>query len=165
MPAFAIEQTPSTFAADRREAGLVLRPLRGPSESPLIPLSSGRHVIGSGPDADVRLEIPGVEPQHAVLLVGPSRSVLKAFSRFTWVNDGVVRECVLKPGDRLCIGPLEFEVLKGKGRRREARVVVGEPVVNPHSRSLRASRRLLRILRLQFRWNMRGAVASRSSVN
>jgi len=119
MTAFAIDSSEPRQAAASREASLMLRPIRGHADSPLIPLGIGRYVIGSGPDAEVRLETHGVDAQHAVLLVGPQRSVLKAFSRFTWVNDGVVRECAVRPGDRICIGPVEFEVLKAKPRRRK----------------------------------------------
>ncbi|QDT55025.1 hypothetical protein Pan44_30660 [Caulifigura coniformis] len=108
----------------------MLRPIRGHADSPLIPLGIGRYVIGSGPEADVRLETKGVDAQHAVLLVGPQRSILKAFSRLTWVNDGVVRECAVRPGDRICIGPVEFEVLKAKPRRRKP-AVASEPAPRP----------------------------------
>ncbi len=127
MTTLAIDSSSSRLADPRTAVGLILRPVRGQSEAPLIPLAVGRHVIGSGPDAEVRLEIPGVEAQHAVLLVGPQRSVLKAFSRFTWVNDGVIRECAIKPGDRLCLGPVEFEVLKGKSRRRRTEAPASPP--------------------------------------
>jgi hypothetical protein len=117
MTALAIDSTQSATKS-RQEAGLLLRSIRGAADSPLIPLGVGRHVIGSAPDADVRLDVHGVEAQHAVLLIGPHRTVLKGFSRFTWVNDGVVRECAVKPGDRVCFGPVEFEIVKPKSRRR-----------------------------------------------
>jgi hypothetical protein len=118
MTALAMDFPSSRSATSPREAGLVLRPTRGHDDAPLIPLAVGRHVLGSSPEADIRLDAAGIEPQHAVLLVGPQRSVLKAFSRFTWINDGVVRECAIRPGDRICIGPVEFEVLKGKAKKR-----------------------------------------------
>jgi hypothetical protein len=128
MTALAIDSVQSATTNSRRETGLLLRSIRGPADSPLIPLGVGRYVIGSAPDADVRLDVHGVEPQHAVLLIGPQRTVLKGFSRFTWVNDGVIRECAVKPGDRVCFGPVEFEIVKPKSRRR--RLPASTPVVH-----------------------------------
>lgn len=135
MTVLNIDAQATRAVQQRRETGLVLRPIRGNADAPMIPLGIGRFVIGSGPDADVRLEVAGVDAQHAVLMVGPQRSVLKAFSRFTWVNDGVIRECAVKPGDRLCIGPVEFEVLKGKSRRRpeSTRAHKQSPASEPHA--------------------------------
>jgi predicted nucleic acid-binding Zn-ribbon protein len=90
-------------------APLVLEPPRhcGLSSIALVP---GRHLIGSAEDCGIRLELEGVLDRHALILVGESRTIVKAIDPRTWINDGPVTEMALRAGDRLSIGPLTFRV-------------------------------------------------------
>jgi Chromosome segregation ATPases len=70
----------------------------------------GSATIGSSPDCDIYLPVPGVAPRHCVLIVGTQRTLLQALSPRTWINDGVATESHLKPGDRLIVGPVELHI-------------------------------------------------------
>ena len=87
---------------------LVLEPVR---QSPRIesrPLAVGRYLIGSAADADITISVPGVAPQHCLMIVGVNKTVVKAISPLTWINDGPLTEAVLKHGERLILGPVEL---------------------------------------------------------
>lgn len=71
-------------------------------------LRRGRHVIGSGPEATLRLANEGIKPQHCLLIVGPTSAIVKSWDSRTWINDGPVKEATLRPNDRLTIGPWTF---------------------------------------------------------
>lgn len=88
---------------------LVLDPPRhcGLSSIALVP---GRHLLGSAADCDIRLSFAGVQPRHAIILVGENRTIVKSMDARTWVNDGPLTEMALRPGDRLSIGPVTFRV-------------------------------------------------------
>lgn len=73
-------------------------------------LLDGETRIGADASCDIFLPVPGVEPQHCTLRVSKGKVVLTAHSRMTWVNDGPVRSAVLKPGQRLAVGPVEFRI-------------------------------------------------------
>lgn len=90
-------------------SGLILDPTHAVELSP-IPLVSGRICIGAGADCDVRLSIRGISEQHCLIVAGPSKTIVKALSPKTWLNDGLVRETSLRSGDKLTIGPVEFRV-------------------------------------------------------
>ena len=96
-------------ADDALRLRLVLEPPHTVEMSP-IPLAPGRICLGSGPDCDVTLNVRGVAERHCLIVAGPARTVVKALSPLTWINDGPARETPLRSGDRLAIGPLEFRV-------------------------------------------------------
>jgi hypothetical protein len=88
---------------------LVLEP---PRHVPLAPclLTPGQVRIGAGEGNQIRLGLDGIAPEHAVILVGSHRVVIRAWDPRTWLNDGPVREAPLRPGDRLSLGPISFRV-------------------------------------------------------
>ncbi len=98
--------TLNTIAAPiRSPAGLlVLEPVRH-SHWPRHLLTPGTHRIGTGADNDLSIPAVGLAAGHALIRVEGSRVTLQALDRRTWVNDGPVRECVLRADDRLAIGP------------------------------------------------------------
>ena len=89
---------------------LVLEPAEWLTGLDTILLTPGRYTIGSDSDSTIVLNSGGVRPRHCLIVVGPKRTVLKAWDTFTWLNEAPVDESVLKPGDRLAIGPVEFIV-------------------------------------------------------
>ena len=75
-----------------------------------LKLKAGRFTLGSDPDCDLVVPVPGVEPQHCLLLVGPRKVVVKALAAKTWIDDGAIRESALTIGQRLIIGPVEMRL-------------------------------------------------------
>src|SRR5882724_2004942 len=84
---------------------LVLEPTRSSGLSVAI-LKSGRHVIGSAESCPIRIPVDGVQPQHALVLVGDQKTLVKALDERTWINDQPVTETKLRSGDRLSVGPI-----------------------------------------------------------
>ncbi len=87
---------------------LVLEPVRQSTRLESRPLAVGRYLIGSAPECDISLSVGGVAPQHCLMIVGASKTVVKAISPLTWINDGPLTEAVLKHGERLILGPVEL---------------------------------------------------------
>ncbi|MEZ5944054.1 MAG: hypothetical protein R3C18_21900 [Planctomycetaceae bacterium] len=98
--------SPAKAAATRSMSAYTLTPRT--VDIPGINLGLGHFSLGSGPECDVVVDVPGVADCHCMLLVGPRRIVVKALSPLTWINDGAVRECNFGIGDRLIVGPVEF---------------------------------------------------------
>ena len=73
-------------------------------------LYDGETNIGSESTCEIFLPVPGVDGHHCSIRVDNDRAILTAHSRMTWVNDGPVRRTVIKPGQRLAIGPVEFRL-------------------------------------------------------
>ncbi len=80
------------------------------SDQPVSVLSPGKHVVGSAPSCSIQIPSDGVQPCHAMILVGDQKILLKAMDSKTWVNDCAVSETVLRPGDTVSIGPMTFLV-------------------------------------------------------
>ena len=87
----------------------VLEPLRHLG-LPSSFLSVGSHSIGSSDLCAIRLIAEGVQPCHALFVVGQRTILLKAIDLKTWVNDDLVAEAVLRPGDRVTVGPITLIV-------------------------------------------------------
>lgn len=120
------------------EGGIELIRRRRGSGPASLALGPGRHTIGSDPACDVPVDAAGVQPQHCLLIVSPHRTIAKALSPLTWINDGPFTEAALRAGDRLIVGPVEFTV---RTRQDEGRVDRVEPAA---ARSEVPSRRELR---------------------
>lgn len=91
-------------------AGIELCPTRESLELSTIVLPVGTYSIGSSGECNIVLPSPGVAERHCTIIVGPRRTVVKAWSPLTWINDGAVVEGALRIGDRLILGPVEFRV-------------------------------------------------------
>lgn len=87
---------------------LVLEPVRANSEFRPFPLAPGRYLIGSGSDCDLVIPVGGVAAQHCLMIVGTNRTIVKALSPLTWIEDGPLQESVLQLGQRLILGPIEL---------------------------------------------------------
>lgn len=105
---------------------LVLEPPRH-TRWPLVFLGPGKHLIGSSADAAIRVDAEGVQPSHAMILVGDHKILLKALDSKTWVNDGAATETMLRPGDRISIGPITFLARPASARELEDYQQTEEP--------------------------------------
>lgn len=90
--------------------GLVLEYARQAEQLAPIILNPGRYHLGSAEECEIQVPATGVAARHCLLVVGPRKTVLKAFSPLTWINECPTREGTLQPGDRFVIGPVEFAV-------------------------------------------------------
>ncbi|HUQ68564.1 MAG TPA: FHA domain-containing protein [Planctomycetaceae bacterium] len=88
---------------------LVLEPPRHLDLSPTL-LGPGQIRIGSGPECQIRLEINGIAAEHASIVAGTHRVILRANDPRTWLNDGPVKEAALRHGDQIALGPVSFRV-------------------------------------------------------
>lgn len=95
-----VEQ-PSVLVLESTQSRLNLAP---------ILLKPGKWTIGSAVGCSPRLKVAGVQPRHCLVIVCAERTLLKSWSRRTWLNERAIREAILKPGDHLTVGPLEFLV-------------------------------------------------------
>jgi hypothetical protein len=106
----------STSSATNRSSGsarsggtLVLDPPRH-MKLPTTFLGPGKHFIGTHGSCSIQVDAAGIQPRHAMILVGDQATLLKALDDKVWINDSIVAEAVLRPGDRLSIGPITFRV-------------------------------------------------------
>ena len=106
----SVTSTKSRTKRSARSSGLlVLEPPRH-IHLPLAYLRPGKHLIGTADACGIRVFAEGVQPRHAMLLVSDQIILLKALDPRTWVNDGIVSEATLRPGDRISIGPITFHL-------------------------------------------------------
>ena len=97
---------------------LVLEPPRH-TRWPFVFLGPGKHLIGTSTDSAIRIDAEGVQPRHAMILVGDQKILLKALDPKTWVNDGAATETMIRPGDRISIGPITFLARPATSRELE----------------------------------------------
>lgn len=95
---------------DVASQALVLAPVCRQLELQPVLLDRPRLVIGSDAACAIRLNVPGVQSQHVMILRGPRQLILKAWDARTWLNGGPVTAAPLRAGDVLAVGPIEFRV-------------------------------------------------------
>jgi hypothetical protein len=123
---------PSETILGAAPAPLGLR-IRGTDrDGQVVWLRSSKVTIGSGRTSTLRLRAPGVAPLHCVILRGAERTVARCWSLDTRCNGHAFNEALLAVGDRLSVGPLEFEVVeeKAEGRKQKAEATEIAPVVD-----------------------------------
>lgn len=89
-----------------------------------IKIPGPQFVIGRGEDCHLRPKSDAISRRHCILILSPSQVVIRDLGskNGTHVNgDRVEGDRVLKAGDNLKIGPLEFEVLIDIGLGGEKR--------------------------------------------
>lgn len=90
--------------------GIRLSTVRAGLSWETMDLPQGHYTLGSRSDSDIVIDAPGVAERHCAIIVGAQRTVIKAFTNRTWINDGAVTEGTLRAGDRLILGPIELRV-------------------------------------------------------
>lgn len=91
-----------------------LKVTHGPSAGKEIKIPRAQFLIGRGDECSLRPKSDAVSRKHCLLLVETSQVLLRDLGskNGTYVNgDRVQGDRVLKPGDHLKVGPLEFDVL------------------------------------------------------
>ncbi len=96
----------------------------GPGEGKTIPITLPQFLVGRDPQCHLRPKSELVSKRHCALLVRADGAYIRDFdsTNGTLVNDEAIKgERELKPGDRLKIGPLLFEVaLEGVPAKKPA---------------------------------------------
>jgi hypothetical protein len=100
---------------------VLLRLHGGTEDETLVPLDAGKHTIGSGPRCMVRIQEPGVQPLHCLIIVDADGPRVRRWAEDTLLNGSPFDEAELAPGDRLSLGSAELEVVGefARGRRHE----------------------------------------------
>lgn len=83
----------------------------------VVILHKTENTIGSDPQADVRLDAPGVDGTAAVAVVHDNACTIRLISPSANINgDAKVRERVLRSTDRVAIGPFRLQVRRPEGQ-------------------------------------------------
>ncbi|MEX1040281.1 MAG: hypothetical protein WDZ51_06615 [Pirellulaceae bacterium] len=92
---------------------LVLQIRGSERDGQIVRIRSTRCLVGHSTQAEFRLIAAGVRAKHCTLYRGTAGTLLKALCRDVRVNGYPVTEHLLRSGDLLAIGSVEFEVLPG----------------------------------------------------
>jgi pSer/pThr/pTyr-binding forkhead associated (FHA) protein len=90
---------------------LYLRVVGTARDGQVIRLSGSKCTIGSAEGCTLRLRSRGVRPLHCVILRGLRGTAARSWAAGTRLNGRSFSDTLLIPGDRLTIGPVNFEVL------------------------------------------------------
>jgi hypothetical protein len=85
--------------------------LRLCSDGRVVEILPGKTIIGSSPRCNVRIQQPGVQPVHCLIVDGPEGLTVRSWARDTRLNGVSFVESPLGSGDCLSIGPVELEVI------------------------------------------------------
>lgn len=85
--------------------------LRLRADGQLVELPPGKTTIGSSPRCNVRIQQPGVQPVHCLIVHGPEGLTVRSWARDTRLNGVSFVESSLGLGDCLSLGPIELEVI------------------------------------------------------
>ncbi len=96
---------------DTETGDLVLRICGTNRHGQIVRLRSAKCTIGSASRCTLRLRARGVGSVHCLILRGAGGSVVRRFSPDTRLNGRAFSNALLTSGDRLSVGPVEFEVL------------------------------------------------------
>ena len=91
-----------------------LRVMHGPSAGKEIKIPDNQFVIGRGDDCHLRPKSDAVSRQHCIIVVNDSQVLVRDMQskNGTYVNgDRVEGDRIVKVGDHLKVGPLEFEMV------------------------------------------------------
>lgn len=92
---------------------LTLRICGTPQDGRLVRLNGVKCTIGSDSQCTLRLRAEGVSPFHCLIIRGPERTIVRRWSDDTRLNGEQFTAAMLQIGDRLTVGPVEFEVVDG----------------------------------------------------
>ena len=115
-----LERVPTAKREQRMALELVLT--KGKSAGLVVPIKREKLFIGRAPDCHLRLRNKHVSRHHCALLQRENALLVRDFgsSNGTYVNgERVERQRTLEPGDRVSVGPLEFEVREGASVAKE----------------------------------------------
>ncbi len=94
---------------------LVLSVLGGPRHGQIVRIRSPKCSIGSDRRCTLRLRARGVLPMHCLIVRGCAGAYVRRWSPDTRLNGGGFDDAMLRPGDRLSVGPVEFTIVHTGG--------------------------------------------------
>ena len=97
-------------AALRRRSAAQLK-LRVRKGGQILELAEGKTTIGSSPRCNLRLDGPGVEPMHCLVVDGPEGLRVRRWAADTRLNGEHVEDAPLEAGDCLSLGGVELELV------------------------------------------------------
>jgi hypothetical protein len=102
----------SSSITQGRPAGPLCLRIRGTArDGQIVQLSARKCSIGSARGCTLRLRAVGVRPIECLLLRGSRGTVVRACGAAIKLNGQPTCDAMIDSGDRLQIGPIEFEVL------------------------------------------------------
>jgi len=151
--------TANSSLQDITHSELVLRICGSPRHGQVIRLGTAKCTVGSGPNCTLRLLAKGVQPLHCLIVRGPAATVVRCWGPDTRLNGRQFHDAPLSPGDRLSVGPIDFEVLPALASDRPPDLTGGDqPASDATARRVyRQARRLARVMKASRRQN-RGRV-------
>lgn len=96
---------------DAEQGPLLLQICGGPRQGQIVPFHGLKCTIGSGPTCTHRIVARGVQPLHCLIVRGTAATIVRSISPQTRLNGRPFSDAVLRPGDRLGIGPIDFQVV------------------------------------------------------
>jgi hypothetical protein len=99
-----------SIAASRPTSKLPVQ-LRFRAEGQLVELPVGKTTIGSSPRCNLRIQKPGVQPVHCLIVHGPEGLTVRRWAANTQLNGVAFDEAPLVEGDCLTIGGVELELV------------------------------------------------------
>src|SRR3954454_6121903 len=96
--------------------------LRLRANGQLFELPTGKTTIGSSPRCNVRIEQPGVQPLHCLIVEGPEGLRVRSWVANTTLNGVPFEESALAVGDCLSLGRVELEVIDPQAGRLQVAI-------------------------------------------
>ena len=91
-----------------------LKLLKGPDAGKEVKIPTPKCLVGRGEDCQLRPKSDAISRRHCVVYVKDGELLVRDLHsrNGTWVNgQRIAEDCVLKSGDKILFGPLEFEVV------------------------------------------------------
>lgn len=104
-----VHQAPNYL--DASQGPLLLQIRGGLRNGEVVPFHSAKCTVGTSARCTHRILARGVQPLHCLIVRGSAATVIRSYSPATWLNGQRFGDAVLRPGDRLTVGPVEFQVV------------------------------------------------------
>ncbi len=88
--------------------------LRLRADGQLLELPPGKTTIGSSPRCNLRLQIPGIQPVHCLIVYGPGGLSVRRWAADTRLNGCAFDDAPLAFGDCLALGDVELELVQSQ---------------------------------------------------
>ncbi len=102
--------------------------LRLRADGQLLELPLGKTTIGSSPRCNLRIQQPGVQPLHCLIVHGPEGLSVRRWAADTQLNGATFDDASLAAGDRLVLGGVELELVKSQSAAAKAEAPKSAPV-------------------------------------
>lgn len=100
-------------------------------DGPVVELPVGKTTVGSSPRCGIRLQQPGVQPLHCLILRTSSEITARRWAGETTLNGERLLDAPIHPGDCLQVGPVQLEILGTENSIGETTPVLEVPSLPP----------------------------------